>query len=63
MDEDWWPDYSFFSDPEDRSERFREYRVSMTSLGSQNVVLISVYAVGFDEALTCGEVLSAVYFG
>lgn len=42
---------------------FHEFEVSMYTVDTRDmkVVDLTIWAAGFEEALTCGEVLSAVY--
>jgi hypothetical protein len=57
----------FFGDWEDEyhqeNKLFNEYLVVMKTIKEQKTdsVSLTVWATSFDEALTCGEILSAVY--
>jgi hypothetical protein len=61
-DENFWSDWEDEEDS-DRSD-WREFIVSMRVVDKPGVptVTIRVFASDFDHALTCGEVLTAVYF-
>jgi len=44
---------------------FHEFEVEIRSVDTRDIktIELSVWAQGYEEALTCGEILSAVYLG
>jgi hypothetical protein len=59
---DSWLDFPFEEEETAHDGCFHEYHVTIQTIGlGQSPVFLSVWAEDFDAALTCGEVLSAVY--
>ena len=64
---DWEDDSSFWADWDDEDNsrpKWRDFIVSMNLVDHPDrpKVVLYIIAEDFDNALTCGEVLSAVYF-
>lgn len=66
---DWDDDSDFWSawddyEPQPSGQNLKEFIVSMNLVDRPNTpkVMLYVFARNYEDALTCGEVLSAVYF-
>jgi len=58
---DWLEDLDLTNEP---PSEWSEYAVSLTPVDShKQPVVLSIWANGLEEALNCGEILSAVYLG
>lgn len=54
---------AIFDIHDDVSDGFHEFEVTMYTVDSRDMKVadLRIWAAGFEEALVCGEVLSAVY--